>query len=209
MTSPVASGKPVIAPAPRNWKRDVKVAAAAFAFGASMFGAAYAAVPLYDMFCRLTGFGGVTMRAERPADRVIDHPVDIRFDANIGPGLPWRFQVDTARQTIRAGETHTMTYKVTNQSRETVTGMATYNVAPAETGRYFNKLECFCFTEQTLAPGETREFSVVYFVDPAIADDPDAKKANTITLSYTFFRQAQPQRPLAQQGVTPPASRPN
>jgi cytochrome c oxidase assembly protein subunit 11 len=179
-------------------RRDIKVALSALAFGVTMFGAAYAAVPLYDMFCRLTGFGGTTMRAERPADRVIDHHVDIRFDANIGPGLPWRFRVDTARQTIRAGETHTMTYTVTNTASEPVTAMATYNVTPMSTGRYFNKLQCFCFTEQTLAPGETREFTVVYFVDPDIVEDEEARTANTITLSYTFFRQTQPPRPVAQ-----------
>jgi len=196
-------------PTARSWKRDLKVALSAFAFGATMFGAAYAAVPLYDLFCRVTGFGGTTMRAERPADRVVDHTVDIRFDSNIGPGLPWRFRVDTARQTIKAGETHTMTYKVTNTASEPVTGMATYNVAPAETGRFFNKLECFCFTEQTLAPGETREFTVVYFVDPAIVEDAAARSANTITLSYTFFRQNQPPKPLAQGGGASATSRTN
>lgn len=186
----------------RKRLRDIRVALASLAFGAAMFGAAYAAVPLYDMFCRLTGFGGTTMRAERPADRVIDHSVDIRFDANIGPGLPWRFRVDTARQTVRAGETHTMTYQVTNLASEPVTAMATYNVAPMSTGRYFNKLQCFCFTEQTLAPGETREFSVVYFIDPDIVGDEEARSTNTITLSYTFFRQSQPPRPVAQ-GAAP------
>ncbi|AVO43614.1 cytochrome c oxidase assembly protein [Phreatobacter cathodiphilus] len=194
---------------PRDWKRDLKVASAAFAFGLAMFGAAYAAVPLYDLFCRVTGFGGTTMRAERPADRVIDHPVDIRFDSNIGAGLPWRFQVDTTRHSIKAGETHTMTYKVTNLASVPVTGMATYNVAPAETGRYFNKLECFCFTEQTLAPGESREFTVVYFVDPAIADDPSARTANTITLSYTFYRQTQSSKPVAQGAAPTAGSRTN
>jgi cytochrome c oxidase assembly protein subunit 11 len=196
--------------APRNWKRDAKVGLAAFGFGLFMFGAAYAAVPLYNLFCQVTGFGGTTMRAERPADRVVDHPIDIRFDSNIGPGLPWRFRVDTARQTVLAGETHTMTYTVTNTSDQPMTGMATYNVAPAETGRFFNKLECFCFTEQTLQPHETREFTVVYFVDPAIADDAEAKAANTITLSYTFFRQNQPPRPLAErQGAGTGGSRTN
>ena len=196
-------------PTPRNWKRDLKVASAAFTFGLAMFGAAYAAVPLYDLFCRVTGFGGTTMRAERPADRVIDHPIDIRFDSNIGTGLPWRFQVDTTRHSIKAGETHTMTYKVTNLASVPVTGMATYNVAPAETGRYFNKLECFCFTEQTLAPGESREFTVVYFVDPAIVEDPSARTANTITLSYTFYRQNQTPKPVAQGAAPTAGSRTN
>jgi cytochrome c oxidase assembly protein subunit 11 len=198
-----------VTPTPRDWKRDLKVASAAFTFGLAMFGAAYAAVPLYDLFCRVTGFGGTTMRAERPADRVIDHPVDIRFDSNIGTGLPWRFQVDTTRHSIKAGETHTMTYKVTNLASVPVTGMATYNVAPAETGRYFNKLECFCFTEQTLAPGETREFTVVYFVDPAIVEDPSARTANTITLSYTFYRQNQTPKPVAQGAAPTAGSRTN
>jgi len=203
MTEPVTA-------TPRSWKRDVKVGLSAFGFGVFMFGAAYAAVPLYNLFCQVTGFGGTTMRAERPADRIVDHPIDIRFDSNVGPGLPWRFRVDTARQTVRAGETHTMTYTVTNTSDQPVTGMATYNVAPAETGRFFNKLECFCFTEQTLQPHESREFTVVYFVDPAIADDAEAKAANTITLSYTFFRQNQPPRPLAErQGAEAGGSRTN
>lgn len=203
------SDAPLETATPRNWRRDLKVASAAFTFGLAMFGAAYAAVPLYDLFCRVTGFGGTTMRAERPADRVIDHPVDIRFDSNIGTGLPWRFQVDTTRHSIKAGETHTMTYKVTNLAAVPVTGMATYNVAPAETGRFFNKLECFCFTEQTLAPGESREFTVVYFVDPAIVDDPSARTANTITLSYTFYRQNQPPKPVAQSAAPAAGSRTN
>ena len=204
-----ATPMPPEIPAQRSWRRDVKVALSAVLFGATMFGAAYAAVPLYDLFCRVTGFGGTTMRAERPADRVIDHTVDIRFDSNIGPGLPWRFRVDTARHTIKAGETHTMTYQVTNTANEPITGMATYNAAPAETGRFVNKREGCCCTEQTLAPGETREFTVVYFVDPAIVDDPGARSANTITLSYTFFRQNQPPRPLAQGAGSTAASRTN
>lgn len=183
--------------AKRSWARDLKVGGAALGFGLFMFGAAYAMVPLYDMFCRLTGFGGATMVAERPADRVVDHAIDVRFDANVAPSLPWRFQAETPRQTVKAGETHTMAYKVTNLSDQPVTGMASYNVAPLGTGRFFNKLQCFCFTEQTLGPHETREFSVVYFVDPAIADDPEGRTVNTITLSYTFFRQAQAARPVA------------
>ena len=183
--------------AKRSWSRDLKVAGAALGFGLAMFGAAYAMVPLYDMFCKLTGFGGTTMVAERPADRVVDQVIDVRFDANVAPGLSWRFQAETPRQTVRAGETHTMVYKVTNHSDQPATGMASYNVAPLGTGRFFNKLQCFCFTEQTLGPHETREFSVVYFVDPAIADDPEGRTVNTITLSYTFFRQTPAARPVA------------
>lgn len=187
-----------LASSPRDWRRDLKVAAAAGAFGATMFGVAFAAVPLYDMFCRLTGFGGTTMVAERPADRIIDHPLAIRFDANVSPGLPWRFEADTTTAHVKAGETHTMTYRVTNTSDRVTTGTATYNVTPLGTGRFFNKLQCFCFTEQTLAPNETREFTVVYFVDPAIADDREQRSVNTITLSYTFFRTSQTPRPLAE-----------
>lgn len=185
------------ASAARDWRRDVKVALAAFSFGATMFGVAYAAVPLYDMFCRLTGFGGVTMVADRPADRIIDHPMQVRFDANVAAGLPWRFEADVTAQDLKAGETHTMTYRVTNMSDRETTAMATYNVTPLSTGRFFNKLQCFCFTEQTLAPHETREFTVVYFVDPAIAEDRETRSIQSITLSYTFFRQNQPARPLA------------
>lgn len=183
----------------RSLVRDIKVALAAFAFGATMFGVSFAAVPLYEMFCRITGFGGTTMVAERPADRVVDHPLTIRFDANVSPQLTWRFQAETAAMEVKAGETHTMTYTVTNTSNQPTTGMATYNVTPLGTGRFFNKLQCFCFTEQTLAPGETREFTVVFFVDPAIAEDREQRRVDTITLSYTFFRQGQTQpRPMAE-----------
>lgn len=193
---------------PRSLVRDLKVAAAALAFGATMFGVSFAAVPLYDWFCRVTGFGGTTMVAERPADRVIDHPLRVRFDANVAPRLPWRFAAETTQVEVKAGETHTMTYTVTNTSNQPVTGLASYNVTPLNTGRFFMKLQCFCFTEQTLAPGETREFTVVYFVDPTIADDSEARRVNTITLSYTFFRREGEQRPLA--GATPePATRVN
>ncbi|MEI8145742.1 MAG: cytochrome c oxidase assembly protein [Alphaproteobacteria bacterium] len=199
---------PTLTRAPRNWRRDLKVALSAFAFGATMFGAAFAAVPLYDMFCRITGFGGTTMVATKPADRVIDHQVDVRFDANVAAGLPWRFEADTTSITVKAGETHTMTYKVTNTSDRVTSAIASYNVAPLSTGRFFNKLQCFCFTEQTLQPGETREFGVVFFVDPAIADDFEGRGVGSITLSYTFFRQNTPPRPVAD-ASSPTAPRPN
>jgi cytochrome c oxidase assembly protein subunit 11 len=167
-------------------RRNGKVAlicAAAF-FG--MIGAAYAAVPLYKLFCQATGFDGTVRKAEAKPTRILDRKVTIRFDANIRE-LPWQFQTLQASQDIRIGDTGLAFYRVTNNGKTPLTGRASYNVIPESAGLYFQKLECFCFTDQTIAPGATVEFPVVYFVDPKFADDFETRGAQEVTLSYTFF----------------------
>jgi cytochrome c oxidase assembly protein subunit 11 len=154
---------------------------------AGMVGLAYAAVPLYDLFCRVTGFDGTPMVGTAPSGQVLDRTMSVRFDANVAPGLGWRFAPETPEVKVRIGETTTVLYRVTNDGPAATTGVATYNVQPALAGAYFVKLECFCFTEQTLQPGETLDSAVVFYVDPGIVRDPNLKNLNGITLSYTYF----------------------
>ena len=153
---------------------------------AGMTGAAFAAVPLYQAFCRVTGFDGATRRAEQAPAAALDRTVQVRFDANTR-GLPWTFTTEQVSQTVKIGATNMAFYKVTNTGDRPATGVATYNVVPESAGPHFRKLQCFCFSEQTIAPGETVEFPVVYFVDPELATDPETRRVDQITLSYTFF----------------------
>jgi cytochrome c oxidase assembly protein subunit 11 len=155
-----------------------------------MLGMSYAAVPLYDLFCRVTGFGGTTQVASYEADEILDRIVTVTFDANVNRDLPWRFEPLQRRQTVRIGETGLAFYRVTNQSDRAITGVATYNVTPQKAGVYFNKIECFCFIEQTLQPGESMDMPVTYFVDPAMDGDRYMNDVRTMTLSYTFFESA-------------------
>jgi cytochrome c oxidase assembly protein subunit 11 len=157
-----------------------------------MLGLAYASVPLYDLFCRVTGYGGTTQRAERSADTTLTRTMTVRFDANIGGGLEWDFVPLSSPQTLPIGENGLAFYRVTNRSNRPIVGTATYNVAPEQAGVYFNKLACFCFTEQRLEPGESLEMPVSYFVDPEITKDTDASRLTTITLSYTFYEVKKP-----------------
>jgi len=156
---------------------------------ALMVGMAYAAVPLYDLFCRVTGYGGTTGVAEQSADRVLDREVTIRFDSNRNPALPWEFAPVQKEVTVKVGETGLAFYRATNLSHEPVTGTATYNVTPMKVGSYFIKIDCFCFTEQTLKPGESVEMPVTFYVDPDIEEEDTLNDVQEITLSYTFFRQ--------------------
>lgn len=151
-----------------------------------MVGAAYAAVPLYKAFCQLTGFDGTVRKAEVAPTKVLDRKLTIRFDANVRD-LPWTFAPEQVSQEVRIGETGLAFYKVTNNGKTPLTGRAGYNVVPESAGPYFQKLECFCFTDQTIQPGQTVEFPVVYFVDPKFEQDFDAKGAHEVTLSYTFY----------------------
>jgi cytochrome c oxidase assembly protein subunit 11 len=164
-----------------------RVAWACFGLAMFMVGAAYAAVPLYDLFCRLTGFGGTPLVRTLPAGEVLDREIAVRFDANVAPGLNWRFSAETPEVTVKVGETTTVLYRVTNTGTAPTTGIASYNVQPALAGAYFVKLECFCFTDQTIQPGETKESAVVFYVDPGIVQDPNVKDISSITLSYTYF----------------------
>jgi cytochrome c oxidase assembly protein subunit 11 len=168
-------------------RRDIIVAAACGAFVAVMIGAAYAAVPLYDWFCRTTGFGGTTQVATAAPAQALGRTITVRFDANVAPGLPWRFVPEANAVDVRIGEVLTVNYTVTNLAARETIGQASYNVTPPTTGAYFQKINCFCFTEQHMKPGETREMPVVFYVDPALAKDAEQKGLNTITLSYTYF----------------------
>ena len=152
-----------------------------------MLGMAYAAVPLYQMFCQVTGFGGTTQRAAAAPPTALDRRVTVRFDANTAGGLTWTFQPDIPTLDVRIGEETLAFYRAKNTSQQPLTGTATFNVAPEAAGRYFNKIECFCFTEQTLKPGEAVEMPVSFFVDPDIVNDSDARHISQITLSYTFY----------------------
>lgn len=151
-----------------------------------MVGAAFAAVPLYKLFCQMTGFDGTIRQAEAAPSVVLDRTLEVRFDSNVR-GLPWDFRPDEVSQTVKIGQTGLAFFRVTNKGDKAWTGRAAYNVVPEQAGPYFQKLECFCFSDQTIQPGQTVEFPVVYFVDPKYADDPETKGKGEVTLSYTFF----------------------
>lgn len=161
-----------------------------------MVGASFAAVPLYQIFCQVTGYGGTTQRAERGADRVLDRVVTIRFDANVGNGLPWGFSAP-APVALKVGETGEAHFRAVNHSNRPVTGQAVFNVTPEQAGVYFNKIACFCFTEQKLNPGESVDMPVTFFVDPEIAKDRALDHFDTITLSYTFYPLPDKPQPVA------------
>jgi cytochrome c oxidase assembly protein subunit 11 len=172
----------------RGLTRDAVVAAICGFVVVLMVGASYAAVPFYNWFCRATGFNGTTQVAEAaPRSAPLARKIAVRFDSNVAGGLPWKFEPEKTQIGIKIGEVVTVYYTVTNQSARTTTGQAAYNVAPLTVGAYFQKINCFCFTEQTMAPGETRQMPVVFYVDPALAKDSDNDGLNTITLSYTFY----------------------
>jgi cytochrome c oxidase assembly protein subunit 11 len=153
----------------------------------AMFGLVAASVPLYRLFCQVTGFGGTTQRAEAASETVSDRSITVRFNADVNSRLPWRFHPAQRDLTLAIGESGLAFYQATNLSARTITGTATFNVTPFKAGPYFNKIQCFCFSEQTLKPGETVDMPVTFFVDPAILDDPNLADVHTITLSYTFF----------------------
>ncbi|ASY61978.1 Cytochrome oxidase biogenesis protein Cox11-CtaG, copper delivery to Cox1 [Sinorhizobium sojae CCBAU 05684] len=172
------------------------IVGACLAFVVGMVGMAYAAVPLYDMFCRVTGYNGTTQRVEQASDVILDQKIRVTFDANVASGLPWEFKPVQRYVDLRIGETVQISYRAKNLSSKPTTGQATFNVTPMEAGAYFNKLECFCFTETTLEPGEEMEMPVVFFVDPEIVKPVETKDIKTLTLSYTFYAR-EPSKPVA------------
>jgi cytochrome c oxidase assembly protein subunit 11 len=168
--------------------RDAAVAAVCGLVVVLMIGASYAAVPFYNWFCRTTGFNGTTRVAtSAPASAPLARKIAVRFDANVAAGLPWKFEPEQTEIEVRIGEVVTVFYTVTNQAARATTGQAAYNVAPLTVGAYFQKINCFCFTEQTFAAGEKREMPVVFYIDPALVKDSDNAGLNSITLSYTFY----------------------
>lgn len=170
-----------------NRHRTVAIACAALVLG--MTGAAFAAVPLYDWFCRVTGYGGTTRVATAAPARVGERTVEVRFDANVSPGLPWRFRAETGAVTVRVGEVATVNYVIENTADHETVGIAAYNVTPDLAGYWFNKIVCFCFNEQKLAAHEKVVVPVTFYVDPDIEGDKNLKSVGSITLSYTFFSQ--------------------
>ena len=167
-------------------RRNRNVAVILFLLAVGMVGAAYAAVPLYQLFCQVTGYGGTTRVASDNPKGLIDRAMTTRFDSNVDGGLAWR--VTAARPvTARIGSVETIAYTAQNLTNKTITGTAVFNVTPERAGSYFNKIECFCFTEQTLKPGETVQMPVTFFVDPDIDKEPELKTIHEITLSYTFY----------------------
>ena len=172
-------------------RRDGAVALALVGLVAGMTGLAFASVPLYRMFCQATGYGGVPQRAERGANEILDRTIRIRFDANVDHALPWTFAPVQRVIDVKIGETTLAFFKACNTSNAQVSGTAVFNVVPELAGRYFTKIECFCFKQQTLAAGASVEMPVTFFVDPKIVDDEDTKNISEITLSYTFYRTGQ------------------
>jgi cytochrome c oxidase assembly protein subunit 11 len=172
-----------------------------------MGGLAWASVPFYDWFCRVTGFGGATNVAEAGSDVILDQTIKVRFDASLARDMPWTFKPEVREMEIRIGETGLAFYEAHNPLDVPVAGQASYNVTPYEAGAFFDKIECFCFTEQVLMPGETVMMPVSFFVDPAIVDDREGQYVHTITLSYTFYEIDLPeeeiQASLAPQALTP------
>jgi len=172
----------------RTQRRNRRTLISLLALAAGMVGLAYASVPLYALFCQVTGFGGTTQRADAAPGTVLDRVVTVRFNADVNGGLPWSFRPNQKEVKVRLGETALVSYRAENRGKEPVTGTAVFNVTPDKAGVYFNKIECFCFTEQVLQPGEAIDMPVAFFVDPALAGNPNTEDVGTITLSYTFYR---------------------
>lgn len=169
-------------------RRNRRTAIAAFTMVGTMVGVSFAAVPLYELFCRVTGFGGTPMIGGGPAPGAGQQTITIRFNANTQPNLPWRFEAVQASQTLHVGEEGVAFYRARNTGTGPATGVSTYNVTPETVGRYFHKTACFCFEEQTLTPGQEVDMPLAFWIDPRIADDPNTRNIRTITVSYTFFR---------------------
>lgn len=173
-------------PAPRS-RNDAVVVGVCLAFVGGMIGMSYAAVPLYDMFCRVTGYNGTTQRVEQVSTTILDRKMTVTFDANVAPGLPWEFKPLQREVTLRIGETAQVEFEAKNTSDVPTTGQAIFNVTPMVAGAYFNKVQCFCFNETELKPGETLKMPVVFYIDPDIVNTPETNNIGTLTLSYTFY----------------------
>ncbi|HEX8256534.1 MAG TPA: cytochrome c oxidase assembly protein [Allosphingosinicella sp.] len=168
-------------------RKNGRTAALAALLVAAMVGLAFASVPLYRLFCQVTGFGGTPLRADQVTVQATGKLINVRFDANTNSALPWEFSPERNVERVAVGARDMAFYTARNLSDKPVTGTATFNVTPAQAGQYFTKIQCFCFTEQTLKPGEQVRMPVVFQVDPKILEDPDARRISEITLSYTFY----------------------
>jgi cytochrome c oxidase assembly protein subunit 11 len=180
MSSPTPDNPPLS-------RRHLTVAFLSGGLVAAMVGLSFAAVPFYSWFCRTTGYGGTTQVAKAPPTQTIDRVMKVRFDSNVAAGLPWRFEPERRTIDVKIGQVVTVYYKVTNEAARVTAGQAGYNVSPPTTGRYFEEVNCFCFTQQTMQPGETRDMAVVFYVDPKLVQDSEQDHTDLITLSYTFY----------------------
>jgi cytochrome c oxidase assembly protein subunit 11 len=190
-------------------KHNTRTVLALVALVAAMSGLTAASVPLYKVFCRATGFGGTTQIAEAAPGTVSSKWVWVRFNADIAPGLPWSFEPEQREVRVHPGESTLVAYRATNHADHAITGNAVYNVTPDAAGLYFDKIQCFCFSSQTLQPGETAELPVTFFVDPAMMADRNARDIPVITLSYTFFEAKAPRPAEARVGQLPNAKNPS
>lgn len=189
-------------------RRNTRTGLAWAAVVIAMVGAAYASVPLYRLFCQVTGFGGTPKIGVRAPKIIAAQTITVRFDGNISNGLPWAFHPAQRTQTLKIGQKGLAFFEARNNSTTKITGTASFNVAPDIAGQYFTKIDCFCFTEQTLNPGETVQMPVTYFIDPAILQDRHARKLSEITLSYTFYpSEPQPTKAAAAGSVPQPGAK--
>jgi cytochrome c oxidase assembly protein subunit 11 len=202
--SQIAPSRPPLTAAQKRNRRVGVICGLTFA---GMVGAAYASVPLYKAFCQVTGYDGTVRQAKAAPTEVLGKTLSIRFDANVRD-LPWNFTALQTAQTVKIGETKVALFRVTNRSDKPMTGRAVFNVVPEQAGAYFEKLSCFCFTDQTIQAGQTVEMPVLYFVDPKYAEDPDTKGKGEVTLSYTFYPavDAKPAPATAKASAAKPAS---
>ena len=198
----MSTRKPDLPSAPR---RDVFIAFLCGGLVAAMVGLSFAAVPFYSWFCSTTGYGGTTQVATALPTHVFDRTVTVRFDSNVAAGLAWRFEPERRTVEVKLGEVVTVYYKVTNEAARVTAGQAGYNVNPPTVGIYFEKINCFCFTEQTMKPGEKRDMAVVFYVDPKLAEDSEQNSVKLITLSYTFYPVRVPDQAAAE-SATPAKS---
>lgn len=197
--SPISLCEKETSKPPRNNRRAVLACLGAL----SVMGAITAASPtLYTMFCKATGYNGTTQRANTNANKVLDRTITVRFDSNVAPGLPWTFEPEATKMDLKIGETGLAFFRATNNSDKPVKGQASYNVTPEILGAYFNKIQCFCFNEQTLQPHQTVEMPVTFFVDPKMIDDQDTAHLSEVTLSYVFYPV---DRPASTADVSAPA----
>lgn len=183
---------------PHQKNRKVGVMALALALG--MLGLGYASVPLYRLFCQVTGFGGTTQRvseAEAATVKVISNTISVRFDGSVERAMPWKFYPEHTTDTVALGARDLAVFIARNDSDKPITGVATFNVEPEQAGKYFNKIQCFCFSEQTLQPGQQVRMPVIYYVDPKILEDENARDIEQITLSYTFHTAKEPAKPAS------------
>jgi cytochrome c oxidase assembly protein subunit 11 len=182
-------------------RRNRRTMVTLFGVVAGMIGLSFASVPLYDLFCRVTGYGGTTQVASAFPAQVLDRAMRVSFDAQAHKDLPWAFTPDVREVEVKIGQSGLVTFSATNTSDHAIVGTAVYNVTPAKLGKYFHKVQCFCFEEQVIEPGKTVQFPVYFFVDPALAEDRSMDDVTAVTLSYTFFKAPNQEPAKAAPGV--------